>query len=108
MTARAGGSTVRARLGAARAGLLACLWLAGCTGHGAMVADAAVDAVVPADANLNPCRLAGGICLAGVVDCVAGQGTLAPSGDEGCVFDNGNGVCCVPPGAAASGDTTGP
>jgi hypothetical protein len=60
----------------------------------------------PEDVTANPCEAAGGLCLGGPAStCTDRGGSVAPSGDAGCVFDDGPGVCCVPPAAQASGDT---
>jgi hypothetical protein len=66
---------------------------------------------VPADENLdgdagdgpdaNPCVLAGGICTASTM-CTT---TVEPSGASGCIFDDGPGVCCMPPPLEPTGDT---
>src|SRR5690606_31041478 len=60
------------------------------------------DAAVP----VHACQAAGGICLGrDESSCTSQNGTREPAGDESCTFDDGPGVCCVPPPAQESGDT---
>jgi hypothetical protein len=74
----------------------------------AEVADSSTDVPNNADAVTpsNPCEAIGGLCIGGNPDaCISGGGKLAQAGDSGCVFDDGPGLCCIPPAAEASGDT---
>ena len=54
---------------------------------------------------VSVCQAEGGICVSSATDCTDGGGAHAPEGDGTCVFDDGAGVCCVPPAAQATGDT---
>ena len=60
------------------------------------------------DAGTDPtpgspgCAEAGGICVGTEAQC---SGTVAAEHNGECIFDDGDGVCCVPPAAEASGDT---
>ncbi len=49
----------------------------------------------------NVCVLAGGICTAAMM-CLT---TTLPEGAPGCIFDDGPGVCCVPPPPLPTGET---
>ena len=53
------------------------------------------------DPSTNPCAQAGGICT-GSTMC---ETTVVPSGAPGCIFDDGPGVCCLPPDPEPTGDT---
>lgn len=48
------------------------------------------------------CAAAGGICVGTEAQC---GGTPASAYNSECRFDDGGGVCCIPPAAEASGDT---
>ncbi len=60
------------------------------------------------DAGTDPtpgspgCAAAGGICVGSRDQC---SGTIAAEHNGECTFDDGDGFCCVPPAANASGDT---
>ena len=50
------------------------------------------------------CAAEGGVCTAGGT-CVSGGGTRLTAHDAECAFDDGPGECCLPPEAAATGDS---
>lgn len=52
----------------------------------------------------NVCKAQGGLCTQ-TAECDDAGGTVDPAGAPGCVFDDGPGVCCVPPAPQTSGDT---
>lgn len=62
------------------------------------------DATEVGDAAVNPCATAGGVCVANAPACAAVNGTASTSGAAGCHFDDGDGVCCVPPAPLPTGD----
>jgi hypothetical protein len=54
----------------------------------------------------NPCEALGGLCIGGNPSaCTDNGGKLAAAGDNGCVFDDGPGLCCIPPTPADTGST---
>ena len=69
-------------------------------------ADSAVDSAADSAVDAgNPCLAARGICLGNGASCTAGGGTVSAAGAAGCVFSDGNGVCCVPPAPMPTGDS---
>lgn len=66
--------------------------------------DATDAANEPDTSTGNACKDAGGICLGTLADCTTGEGTHAAAGDVTCDFDDGQGVCCVPPPPKHSGE----
>jgi hypothetical protein len=48
------------------------------------------------------CAAAGGICVGTEAQC---SGALAAEHNDECRFDDGGGVCCIPPAPETSGDT---
>lgn len=61
---------------------------------------------VDGDASQTPdapnCQAAGGVCVFSLDQCAAGE--HAEDADSDCIFDDGDGYCCIPPAPAATGE----